>query len=226
MENSFLDLISHSNSSNKNVSTHTPTICANWTHSWLAETQPDRVGQSCVLISIPIQAHKSACSLTWCCSQRQTRRGGQGPRMQRMARESSTWKPECRYKSSVTHLTETPHRSAHLPRSVRKRRTTTAKRCARETTALLLLPPDLNGGRGVWKCLWFSHPVLLSGGGSDPEHRVTHEARGRSQDGSLQEAVEGEEADRCGVHPAVPASFATHPPHQREYKQNEMPFVL
>lgn len=56
---------------------------------------------------------------------------------------------------------------------------------------------------------------------SDPKLRVTHEARGRSQDGSVQEAVEGEEADPRGVHPAVPAPPAAHPPHQREYQVTE-----
>lgn len=52
---------------------------------------------------------------------------------------------------------------------------------------------------------------------SEPEPRVIHEARGRSQDGSVQEAVEGEETDPGGADPAVPASSAAHPPHQREY---------
>lgn len=66
--------------------------------------------------------------------------------------------------------------------------------------------------------IFFSLPVLLSCGRTDPKLRVTHEARGRSQDGSVQEAVEGEEADPRGVHPAVPASPAAHPPHQREYE--------
>lgn len=144
-----------------------------------------------------------------------------------MARESNTWKPEYGFKkgSSGTYLPETPRRSAHLPRSVRKG-AQPKPNCTRswETAALLLLPPGLNAGR--WFETNFSHPVLLSCGRSDPEHRVTHEARGRSQDGSVQETVEGEEADRCGVHPTVPASLATHPPHQREYKQNEMFFVL
>ncbi|KAF0029477.1 hypothetical protein F2P81_018582 [Scophthalmus maximus] len=44
--------------------------------------------------------------------------------------------------------------------------------------------------------------------------RVTHEAGGRSQDGSVQEAVDREEADRRGVHPAVSTPLTTHPPHQ------------
>lgn len=52
---------------------------------------------------------------------------------------------------------------------------------------------------------------------SDPEPRVIHEAGGRSQDGSVQEAVEGEETDPGGADPAVPASSAAHPPHEREY---------
>lgn len=35
--------------------------------------------------------------------------------------------------------------------------------------------------------------------------------------------MEGEEADPRGVHPAVPASPAAHPPHQREYEsKNEL----
>lgn len=52
---------------------------------------------------------------------------------------------------------------------------------------------------------------------SEPEFRVPHEAGGRSQDGRVQEAVEGQETDRGGVHPAVAAAAAAGPPHQREY---------
>ncbi|MEQ2165072.1 hypothetical protein GOODEAATRI_013327, partial [Goodea atripinnis] len=58
---------------------------------------------------------------------------------------------------------------------------------------------------------------------SDPEFRVTHEAGGRSQDGCLQEAVESEETDCSGVHPAFPAAPAAHTPHQREYDLNNGP---
>lgn len=130
-------------------------------------------------------------------------------------------------KKEFQALTSQRHRSAHLPRCVRKSAQPKLN-CSRsqETAALLLflLPPALHGGRWFETLLsaglWLSHPVLLSCGRSEPEPRVTHEARGRSQDGSVQEAVEGEEADRRGVHPTVPASPAAHPPHQREYKQN------
>lgn len=66
----------------------------------------------------------------------------------------------------------------------------------------------------VWGLL---HLFLPTCDLSDPEPRVIHEARGRSQDGSVQEAVEGEETDPGGVHPAVAASSAAHPPHKREY---------
>lgn len=52
---------------------------------------------------------------------------------------------------------------------------------------------------------------------SDPEPRVIHEARGRSQDGCVQEAVEGEETGPGGLHPPVSSSSAAHPPHKREY---------
>lgn len=62
-----------------------------------------------------------------------------------------------------------------------------------------------------------SHLFLPTCDLSDPEPRVIHEARGRSQDGSVQEAVEGEETDLGGVHPTVSASSAAHPPHKREY---------
>lgn len=67
--------------------------------------------------------------------------------------------------------------------------------------------------------MYLSHLILLSCCRSDPQSRVIHEARGRSQDGSVQEAVESEEVDPRGVHPTVPASTAAHPPHQREYSK-------
>ncbi|KAA8579951.1 hypothetical protein FQN60_005486, partial [Etheostoma spectabile] len=88
------------------------------------------------------------------------------------------------------------------------------------------LPPPALYGRRCFETLqpaglWLSHPVLLSCDRSDPEPRVLHEARGRSQDGCVQEAVEGAEADRRGVHPALPASPTAHPPHQPIYWVSE-----
>ena len=180
-------------------------------------------------ISIPIQADKSACSLTWRCTQHQTRRGGgkggtpgevHGTRVKHGGGWVQTWKGKFRHSPHGD-----AHRSAHRPRSVRKS-AQPRENCARsqDTASLLLLPTAGGGLRLSPPPPGLSHPVLLSCCRSDPDPRVTHEARGRSQDGSVQEAVEGEEADRCGVHPAVPASPTAHPPHQREYKLNWMLF--
>lgn len=68
-----------------------------------------------------------------------------------------------------------------------------------------------------------SHLFLPTCDLSDPVPRVIHEARGRSQDGSVQEAVEGEETDPGGVLPTVSASSAAHPPHKREYANTPLP---
>lgn len=85
-------------------------------------------------------------------------------------------------------------------------------RCVPETAALL--PP---AGAGLTAPLWgLSHLFVPTCELSEPEPRLIHEARGRSQDGCVQEAVEGEEADRGGLHPAVSAASAAHPPHKRE----------
>lgn len=125
---------------------------------------------------------------------------------------------------------------------MRKERTGDTQARSQETAALLLLlsflPPlplpssfpsflgslfqahphcPLRAGRPAR--VFSNPPVPLSCGCAPTQSsRVTHEARGCSQDGSVQEAVEGEEADPRGVHPAVPAPPAAHPPHQREYE--------
>lgn len=104
----------------------------------------------------------------------------------------------------VRQLSE-PRRSPHLTGAG-------ARVTAHSLSSAALLPPV---GWFDWSGPGRSRLFLLPDR-SDPEPRVIHEARGRSQDGSVQEAVEGEEADPGGADPAVPASSAAHPPHKRE----------
>lgn len=202
------------------VHAHTFTHLCNLYSSLIGRAAREGVAKSW-LISIPIQANKSAGSLTWSSTRRQKRRGGEGLRVKRMwvkpgGSEIQIWKKQVHSPHRHTH------RSGHRPRTVRKSAQPKAELCALLGDCFPPSPASSPPTVG----LWLSEPVLLSCGRCDPEPQVTHEAGGRSQDGSVQEAVEGEEADRRGVHPAVPASLAAHPPHQREYKQNKYVYTL
>lgn len=179
-------------------------------------------GETLGLISIPVQSDKCAGTLTWCFGERHTQRGRGGPscvvygasesHRGSKAQPSSLTSPRTRSGSAVCALRRTAQ-TENFTLSLEDRTTPSSfLRLSLLDCALRLLVGHF----------WLLRPVLLSCGRFHPEPRVTHEAGGRSQDGSVQEAVESEEADPCGVHSAVPASLTAHPPYQCEYERESV----
>lgn len=161
-------------------------------------------------------------SLTWSLWECHTQRGRRGPtcgvRVTRVSQSGNKAQP-----SALTSPRHTQVRSPSAGCALKRTADTELYALPGGPYPFFLFAPDLP----AWFCLeafprpvfWLSRPVLLSCGRFDPELQVTHEAGSRSKDGSVQEAVEGEEADPRGVYPAVPASVTAHPSYQCEYER-------